>query len=149
MASKVPSVNLKGMKQRAGMSLVDEYFYEELLRMGGRTEATEWLKNAKCSSSSSSASSASSSPRSSTRASQMKVTGGLSNSMKKSSSSTYLVQLGLLEEDATSYRRKSFTPIQPCLEHKDAEFEKARENLGSNAGLLYTDAAHLLRESHE
>ncbi|EKX42615.1 hypothetical protein GUITHDRAFT_153484 [Guillardia theta CCMP2712] len=69
--------------------------------------------------------------------------------MKRSSSSTYLVQLGLLDEELSSFRRKSFTPIQPCIEAKDAEFEKARVNLGNNAGLLYTDAAHLLRESHE
>ncbi|EKX50710.1 hypothetical protein GUITHDRAFT_103301 [Guillardia theta CCMP2712] len=121
------------------VSKIDMYFYEELLMSGGQKEASEWLSMRKLQSSRSGASS----PRSTlSHSTSLPSSCNTSRSQTPTPARRSSIE-SCREKFVRSNRSDSFSHRSKKIS-TEVDFELAKLRLGYNAGLLFTDAAHLV-----
>eukprot|EP00960_Hanusia_phi_P068315 766813-Hanusia_phi.AAC.1 len=129
------------------LSKVELYFYEELWASGGIELANEWLSSNKKRTSGSSGNSSpfmsNSRPRS--RADSFgSANGALSLPRSESEPDKFV-----MKEQARRNKDEGLVELLSGGKKEDLSYAEMEKRAGSRAGLMYTDAAHLLHEEGE
>eukprot|EP00960_Hanusia_phi_P068318 766813-Hanusia_phi.AAC.4 len=141
----MPSQDLYSGRSAPRMSKVDMYFYEELLVNGSHEEASEWLSSRRLQHSRS----GSSSPRS-TLSHSTSLPGSCNTSRSQTPVPARRSSIEVCREKfvRSKNQSESFSHRTPKISN-EIDFELAKLRLGYNAGLLFTDAAHLVSQESD